>query len=612
MCGFVGYVNKEGNKEEIIKKMTNVIAHRGPDDESFYIDQDIAMGFRRLSIIDIKNGRQPMTNEEDTLIITFNGEIYNAKEIREDLLEKGHKFKNNSDTEVILHGYEEYKEKILDKLRGMFAFVIWDNVNKELFGARDIFGIKPFYYSKIEDSLFYGSEIKSFLPNKKFVKELNKEALKTYLTFQYSALDETFFKNVYRLKQGHYLRYKVEKEELEIKPYYEINFSSSKESFNDMLKQLEENVTSSVDYHEISDVEVGSFLSSGVDSSYIVSYAKPDKTYSVGFNNKGFDETIYARELSNILEIENKSKIITADEFFDSLEAVQYHSDEPHANLSAVPLYHLSKFAAKDVKVVLSGEGADELFGGYQEYYSTNIHDFYCKLPLKVRKNIAKISNIIPIRKVQRFLNGASKTVEEKYIGQAFIFNNEEANDVLTNEYKTDIKYTDITAPIFEKVKEENDLVKMQYLDMNLWLPNDILLKADKMTMAHSLELRVPFLDKEVWEFASKIPKKYKIGKKQMTKIILRKAALKIIPKDWAKRKKIGFLVPFSTWIKDEKYYNKVKEVFESEYTKEFFDQEQIIELLNKHYEEKEKTHRKIYTIYAFLIWYKKYFIEMK
>ena len=608
MCGFVGYVEDGEKNRKIIKSMSDTIKHRGPDDEGFYEDDKISLAFRRLSIIDLSNGHQPMFNEDSSMVILFNGEIYNYQELKEDLMAKGHVFANNSDTETILHGYEEYGQEITKKLRGMFAFVIWDIKNKVLFGARDHFGIKPFYYYNRDGMFIFGSEIKSFLPHPKFKKELNEEALKTYLTFQYSALDETFFKGVYRLKPGHQFTYKDGK--LEVTEYNTFNFIEEKKNFEETVNSIHETITSSIDYHRIADVEVGSFLSSGVDSSYVVSYAKPDKTYTVGFNYDNFDETVYAKDLSKILEIKNTSKIISDEEFFDSLEDVQYYSDEPHANLSAVPLYHLSRLAAKDVKVVLSGEGADELFGGYQTYHRTKFYNAYEKLPLSFRAKMKKFAEKLPNIKGKNFLISEGTPIEDNYIGQAFIFDDEQANDVLKPEYKTNISFKDVTAPIFAKVKDQNDLIKMQYLDMHLWLPNDILLKADKMTMSASLELRVPILDRVVFDTASKLPREYKIVGKDTTKYALRKAAAKIVPKEWAQREKKGFMVPFKYWLKEEKWYNKVKETFESEYAAKFFDTDKIVKLLNDYYEGKAMTHRKVYTIYCFLIWYRQYFVE--
>lgn len=609
MCGFVGFIDKtkKEKKNNIIKKMADTIIHRGPDSDGYYTDDEIALGFRRLSIIDLGHGDQPIFNKKKDKVILFNGEIYNYKEIKEDLIKKGYKFKTKSDTEVILLGYEEYGEKILNKLRGMFAFVIYDINKKELFGARDFFGIKPLYYGKQGNLFVFGSEIKSFLTHPDFKKELNKDALKPYLTFQYSCLNETFFKDVFKLDPGYCFKYKNNK--LTIKKYYDVTYENGNENIDKIINDINETMASSIEYHKVSDVEIGAFLSSGVDSSYIVSCANVDKTYTVGFKRDGFDESEPARELSKMLNKTHKEKTITADEFFKELPNVQYYSDEPHANLSAVPLYFLSRMASKDVKVVLSGEGADELFGGYGEYYESDFVKKYKKIPYQIRHLLALVANKLPKMKGRNFLVRNGMPLCDHYIGQAFIMDNDEANDLLTLKYKSNISYQNIVKDTIEKVKDKPEIIQKMYLDMKFWLPYDILLKADKMTMANSLELRVPFLDKEVFKLSSKIPTKYLI-KDNLTKYAFRKAANEKIPEEWSKRKKLGFLVPFREWIKEEKYYNIVKNTFNEDWVEEFFDKEKINKLLNDHYTNLNNNARKIYTVYAFLIWYKRYFIN--
>lgn len=606
MCGFTGYIHKSKDKDKIIKNMADSIKHRGPDGEGFYVDDDIAMGFRRLSIIDLKGGDQPLFNEDKSLVINFNGEIYNFQELREELVKKGHIFKTKVDTEVIIHGYEEYGYDVVKKLRGMFGFVIWDKNKKELFGARDPFGIKPFYYYKKKDVFMYSSEIKSFLHNPLFEKELNKESLKNYLVFQYDALNETFFKNVFKLDPGHYLIYKDGR--VKTYKYFNIEYKNDINDLDKITKGINEIMADSIKHHQISDVEVGSFLSSGVDSSYIVSNAKPEKTYTVGFEGEGgFNEIKDAEDLSKILGIKNKSELITPEMFFDAVPKVQYYSDEPHANLSAVPLYYLAKLAAKDVKVVLSGEGADELFGGYSLYNVPKEYEKYNKVPFFIRRFLKTIVTPLPNFKGRHFLiNGGSK-LEDSYIGQAYIMSNKEANNLLKPEYKSDIKYQDITKKAYSEVKNKKDLLKKMYLDMHFWLPYDILLKADKMTMASSLELRVPFLDKEVFEYSTHIGVPY-IVNNHVTKYAFRKAASEMVPKEWSQRPKLGFLVPFRNWLHEDKYYNIVKEVFNREYASEFFEVNKINALLDEHHHNKWNNARKIYTIYTFLVWYGIYF----
>lgn len=607
MCGFCGFINKKEKKD--IKAMTDAIIHRGPDDEAYYTDENIAMGFRRLSIIDLKGGKQPMTNENDSMVITFNGEIYNFKDLKTELINKGHFFKTNADTEVLLHGYEEYGPHLLDKLRGMFAFVIWDKKNKTLFGARDHFGQKPFYYTRMNGTFMYGSEIKSFLHHSDFIREVNKKALKPYLTFQTSVLEETFFKGVFKLLPGHYFKYDLENDKLEVSKYYQIKFERQNANFDELVKEIDETITSSIDTHLISDVPIGAYLSGGIDSSYVVSYLKPDKTFSVGFDYQNFNEVPYAKELSDILHIENISELIDADDFFESLNKVEYYADEPTANLSAVPLYFLSNLASKYVKVVLSGEGADELFGGYPFYKEDDLLLNYRKLPAFLRKGLKALVSPLPEFHGKNFLTKGGSKIEDYYIGNAFVFGNTEANKILTPKYQSDLTFQSITKPYYDEVKNKDDLTKMQYLDMHFWLPNDILLKADKMSMANSLELRVPILDKEVFALASTIPTEYKLAK-GTTKYILRQAASSHIPEEWYKRPKKGFPVPIIKWFREEKYYKLAKTLFNEDFVKEFFEIKKINKLLDEHFQGKKNHCRKIWTIYAFLTWYKTFFIE--
>ena len=606
MCGFVGFCSKNVKDKNVIKEMNNQIIHRGPDSDGYYFDKDVNFGFRRLSIIDLHEGSQPILNESGDTAIIFNGEIYNYQELREDLVAKGYKFKTHTDTEVILHGYEEYGEEgILAKLRGMFAFTIWDSKKEKLFGARDHFGIKPYYYALLDGDLLFGSEVKSFLKYPKFKKEVNEKALKHYLVFQYNPLEETFFKGVKKLRPGHY--YVYENGKMEIKTYYNLTLDYKDMTFDEAVGKIEKEVEESVKYHKISDVEVGSFLSGGVDSSYVVATALPDKTFSVGFDNKGFNETMYAKELSDSLGIKNFAKLITPDEFFEGINKVQYYSDEPHANLSSVPLYFLSKLASEQVKVVLSGEGADELFAGYNEYADALPQRIYRKLPFSLRHKLYLKYKDRKHFRGQTIILKYGQKVEDRYIGPAEIMTDELANSLVTSKYKNSETSRDLTKKYYDEVKNMDDVSKRLYLDMKMWIVEDILLKADKMTMANSIELRVPLLDKKMWELARTIPVKHKVHN-EITKYAFRRAAKNKLPEDWAKRRKLGFVVPFVLWIKEEKYYKIVKEVFNKDFVSEFFDKDKINKLLDDHFNGITNNGRKVYTIYTFLKWYEIYF----
>ena len=606
MCGFVGFCSKDVKDKNVIKEMNNQIIHRGPDSDGYYFDKDVNFGFRRLSIIDLHEGSQPILNESGDTAIIFNGEIYNYQELREDLVAKGYKFKTHTDTEVILHGYEAYGEEgILAKLRGMFAFTIWDSKKEKLFGARDHFGIKPYYYALLDGDLLFGSEVKSFLKYPKFKKEVNEKALKHYLVFQYNPLEETFFKGVKKLRPGHYYIY--ENGKMEIKTYYNLTLDYKDMTFDEAVGKIEKEVEESVKYHKISDVEVGSFLSGGVDSSYVVATALPDKTFSVGFDNKGFNETMYAKELSDSLGIKNFAKLITPDEFFEGINKVQYYSDEPHANLSSVPLYFLSKLASEQVKVVLSGEGADELFAGYNEYADALPQRIYRKLPFSLRHKLYLKYKDRKHFRGQTIILKYGQKVEDRYIGPAEIMSDELANSLVTSKYKNSETSRDLTKKYYDEVKNMDDVSKRLYLDMKMWIVEDILLKADKMTMANSIELRVPLLDKKMWELARTIPVRHKVHN-EITKYAFRRAAKNKLPEDWAKRRKLGFVVPFVLWIKEEKYYKMVKEVFNKDFVSEFFDKDKINKLLDDHFNGITNNGRKVYTIYTFLKWYEIYF----
>ena len=610
MCGFIGFSGKLDNKKDVLTKMMNRIVHRGPDMGGQYIDDDIALGFRRLSILDLTEaGAQPMFNEDNTVACVFNGEIYNFMDLRTELEAKGHTFHCGADTEVLIHGYEEYGTDLVYKLRGMYAFVLWDTKTKTLFGARDIFGIKPFYYCPLEngEGMLFGSEIKSFLDHPKFKKAVNENALRPYLTLQYSATEETFFKGVYKLPPAHYFVYQNGK--METKRYWDTDFHEVDTGFDNTVDKLDSVVNESVAAHRIADVRVGSFLSGGVDSSYITASLMPDETFSVGFDYNKFNETNYAKELSDKLGVGNYRHLCTADECFDAFSDIQYHMDEPQSNPSSVPLYFLAKLAREHVTVVLSGEGADELFAGYEWYADNEPMQKYKKLPLALRRAAGSAAKRLPYFKGKNFLVKCAGRPEDYFVGQAMVFPEEEAEGILNATYKGGKAPHEMAAKYYARVQDKDEVTKKQYLDMNMWLPGDILLKADKMCMAHSLELRVPFLDKKVMEYAETIPTKYRIDGTKV-KTCLRAAANKTLPDEWANRPKKGFPVPIRYWLREEKYYNLVKEHFTSAYAAEFFNTEKLVTLLDDHYNEKANNQRKIWTVFTFLVWYKRFFID--
>ena len=604
MCGFVGFLNDCDNTKNVLELMMDRIKHRGPDSDGMYVDDDIALGFRRLSIIDLKNGSQPIFNEDSSLVMVFNGEIYNYRQLREELIKKGHTFRTETDSETIIHGYEEFGEELPNKLRGMFAFVIWDKNNKELFGARDYFGIKPLYYAKQDGHFLFGSEIKSFIPHPHFKRELNEDALESYLSFQYSGLDETFFKGVFRLRPAHY--FKLKDGNMEIKRYWQVEFDEEKGHDMDYwVDEISKTFDESVEAHKISDVEVGSFLSSGVDSSYVACRANVDKTFTVGFANEKYNEISYAKDLAKYINVENINKVITPEEYWDVLPKVQYHMDEPLADPAAVALYFVCQIASEHLKVVLSGEGADEIFGGYNLYKEPYDVSWYYKIPRCIRRIIGKAASVFPNARGFNFLVRRGKDVEEWFIGNANIFSEKERKKLLkikTNAPKPQL----VTKEYYDKVQDKDMVTKMQFVELHTWLAGDILLKADKMSMAHSLELRVPFLDKKIMDLAEKIPVEYRVSKEN-TKLALRNAAMRAMPKETANKKKLGFPVPIRVWLKEDKYYNKVRGYFEGEASKKYFNTDALIKLLDEHKSGKRDNSRKIWTVFSFLLWYEQF-----
>ena len=592
---------------DVIRNMTEVITHRGPDSDGFFTDDNISMGFRRLSIIDLGAGHQPIYNEDKSLVLTFNGEIYNYKDLRKELIAKGHKFYTDTDSEVLVHGFEEWKEDMLPKLRGMFGFAIYNTKDNSLFIARDFFGIKPMHYTQIGNDFVYASEIKSILEYPKF--EVNRKALDSYLSFQYAVPPETFFEGVYCLMPGHYLWYKDG--EVETTRYFEARFNPNEEmTEEEAVDRIEKVFENSVNAHKIADVEVGCFLSSGVDSSYVSTYFADQKTFTVGFDfGEKYNEISWAKNLSEKIGVEHHTHLISSEEFWDAVPTVQYHMDQPLADPSCIALYFVSRLASHYVKVVLSGECADELFGGYTCYNDPRVFKIYQTIvPHCIRKAIRAICRKLPDIKGRDYLIRACDKLEERYIGNAFMYDYKQKQELLKDP-SIATRPQDLTRKYYYRCRKYDDVTKMQYLDINMWMVGDILLKADRMSMANSLELRVPFLDKEVFKVASSLPTKLRCNKHN-TKYAMRKAAVRHMPEATAEKEKLGFPVPTRVWLRDEKYYNVVKTKFKGKTAEKFFNTDVLVSWLDSHFSGKEDNSRRVWTIYVFLVWYDIYFDE--
>ncbi|WP_054671906.1 asparagine synthase (glutamine-hydrolyzing) [Lentilactobacillus senioris] len=613
MCGFVGYVNQEDVPEETINHMADRIKHRGPDDEAYFADGKAAMGFRRLSIIDLAHGKQPMFNEDETKVLTFNGEIYNYQEIRKELQDMGYHFRTDVDSEVLIHGYQAWGADLLQKLRGMFAFVIYDSKTQEVFGgARDHFGIKPLYYYDDGDTFMWGSEIKSFLEHPNFKKELNLSLLPIHLSFEFIPSSETMFKNVFKVLPGQYFLHKDGKTETH--HYYKFNYDHIDETqtVEEDADKIEKLVDNSVKAHMIADVEVGSFLSSGIDSSYVLNEAsklKPIQSFSIGFKNSKYSELSWSTEFAKEIGQKNTEIYMNGDDYFDILPTMMYYMDEPLSNPSAIQLYYLTKRTSESVKVALSGEGgADEFFGGYNTYLEAIPFERYQKMvPKPIRKVLGAVAGKMPRFHGKRFLVRGAQPLSERYYRVNYVFNYDDRNKVLKDP-SLNRDSGAYTQHIFDDVAGKDEMTQMQYFDINTWLPFDILHKADRMSMANSLEVRTPLVDKEVAAFAATMPVNTRITPDE-TKISLRTAAERQLPKKTALKEKMGFPSPIASWINDPKYHERIVKTFHSDTAEKFFNTAELDRLLDEHSNGKSNM-QKIFTIYTFILWYQVYFPE--
>ncbi|MED1562843.1 asparagine synthase [Alkalihalobacillus alcalophilus ATCC 27647 = CGMCC 1.3604] len=606
MCGFLGEISLKNNliEREQFELALEQINHRGPDSTGIYEDKNVRLGFKRLSIIDLEHGSQPLAYQDGRYQIIFNGEVYNYIELRDHLMKDGYTFQTHTDTEVIVALYAQKGVAAIQELRGMFGFVIWDKEKHELIGARDRFGIKPFYYYESDSTVLFASELKSIHQCVQPL-QVNKTSLQNYMSFQFVPEPATVFEEVQKLKPGHYF-VKKENKPMEIKPYYEIGFKNSSLTLDEHIQKIRHVLEDSVAKHMRSDVPVGAFLSGGIDSTTTVALAKRHnenlKTFTVGFEQHGYSEIEVAKESARQLDVENIHKYITAEEFLRELPNIIWHMDEPVADPAAIPLYFVAKEASKHVKVVLSGEGADELFGGYNIYRESLALKGFDYLPSPITKMLNSVALVLPEGvKGRSYLLRGTTPLADRYIGNAKIFNEEEKSKILTT-YQNTNHFKNIVAPYYERAQHYDTATKMQFIDLHTWLPGDILTKADRMTMAHSLELRVPFLDNEVLEVASQIPTKYKLDQKT-TKYILRQAISEWIPASVLDRKKLGFPVPIRVWLRNE-WYDWAKETIHQSQTDDLLYKDKIIALLNEHAAGKKDNSRKLWVVLCFMIWH--------
>ena len=616
MCGFVGFIDENDQTYDhraAIVAMADAIAHRGPDSEGYFEDGRAALGFRRLAIIDLAGANQPLYNENRSLVLVFNGEIYNYRELRRQLIAAGHAFSTQGDAEVVLHGFEQWGEAVLDRLRGMFAFALYDTATGELFCARDAFGIKPLYYAAEGDRILFGSEIKGLLAHPHARRSQNERRLAHWLCMEYLPDEETLFEGVRKLPAGHWLRWRNGRAERG--RWFVPRFApDAGRSLEESAEAIEAALRESVAAHAIADVDVGCFLSAGVDSSLVAREAArimEARTFTIGWGEGRFSELEAAATFARATGLPNEGRILDAEQFFASVPAVQYAMDEPLPNPSAVPLYHLCAMAAESAKVVLSGEGADELFGGYPYYQECLAFAPYMTVPAPARRALAAAARRLPEgTHGRRFLMRGAHPLPERYIRLEYNFPWAEALDLLAPELGARCAAAptpwELAAPLFAEI-EADEITAMQTADILTWMQQDILLKADKMSMASSLELRVPFLDREVFALASTLPASQRVGRRE-TKIALRAAAARTLPQATAAMPKQGFVTPLAQWLQEEPWHSQAREVLNSERARRFFRTDRLNALLDEHQRGPRSHMKKIWSAYCFLNWHEQYF----
>ena len=646
MCGFVGFIDEAGgyDRDRTVRAMADAIAHRGPDGEGYFDDGRCALGHRRLAIIDVEGAAQPLYNEDGSLVLVFNGEIYNFRELRGQLESLGHVFATQGDGEVIVHGFEQWGPQLLGRLRGMFAFALYNRASGELFCARDAFGIKPLYYAAPGSALLFASEIKGMLPHPRLTRRLNEERVATYLCMEYQPDAETLFAGVRKLPAGHWMHWRDG--QLAVHRWFWPNYAPDDSvSPDESAERIADVLRGSVAAHAIADVEVGCFLSAGVDSSLVANEASKimdAKTFSIGWGagEERYSELSAARTFAEAMGLRTYGRTLSAEDFFASVPAVQRAMDEPLPNPSAVPLYHVSRMAAEQVKVVLSGEGADELFGGYPYYQECLAYGPYMAVPAPLRRIAGAAASLLPAgAHGRRFLMRGGHPLSERYIRLEYNYPAAEALMLLNPELAA--RAADVhggarprqgagiadgaadaagasasTRDPFQFVGDvirnaqrsgADEVTAMQTADIVTWMQQDILLKADKMSMAASLELRVPFLDREVFAVARTLPTPQRVTGDE-TKCALRAAAARTLPPATAAMPKKGFLTPLDTWLREERWNDRVREAFHTETARRYFDVAALDRLLDDHRAGHSRNMKKIWSPYCFLIWHDQYF----
>jgi len=626
MCGICGVYTSDKSHvdKELLRRMCTAIKHRGPDDEGIFLEDYIGLGMCRLSIIDLETGHQPIHNEDESVWIVFNGEIYNYRELRQFLEERNHRFYTSSDTEVIIHLYEELGDDCVTTLNGMFAFALWDANKKKLLLARDRIGIKPLHYIILQNKLVFGSEIKSVLQDADVKREVNLKALHHFLAFEYVPAPETMFEGIKKLLPGHILI--CENGNVSDRTYWDLKFTvRNKQPIAFYSERIYELLKKSVERRLISEVPLGAFLSGGIDSSSIVGVMselmdEPVKTFSIGFEEESYNELNYARMVAEHFETEHYEEIITPDAV-NLVNKIIHYVDEPFADVSLFPTYLVSELARKHVIVVLSGDGGDEQFAGYDWYVASKLDEYYRKVPVVLRNGFTKIIRRLPpssqkkgfVNILQRFGEGSSLPVDGRHIRWQYFITGKEREYLYTNNLTIELHNVhsfDVINNYYSRDNADDRLSKEQYVDIKMYLTDDILVKVDRMSMANSLEARVPFLDHEFVEFSATIPSALKL-RGLTTKYILKKTQSRLLPKEIIHRKKQGFSIPMKNWLRDE-LNDMMLGVLSRERIKEkgYFIYEHVNKLIQQHLEGKRNNAHKIWALMTFELWHELYCMQ--
>lgn len=625
MCGIVGivYQGSRSVEREILEGMNSAILHRGPDEDGFFLKENVGLAMRRLAIIDLASGQQPIFNHDKSKVIVFNGEIYNFQELRADLESRGHQFKTNSDTEAIIHLYDEFGVDCVQHLRGMFAFAIWDEREKSLFLARDRVGKKPILFShQTNGDLIFGSEFNALLKHPSVSREVDFSAIDNYLTYLCVPAPQTAFKQIRKLEPGHWLLWK--NGEIKTQRYWQPDFSKKiKVSEEEAIEETTRILRESVKLRMISEVPLGAFLSGGVDSSVVVALmaqesSQPVKTFSIGFEEEDFSELKYAKTVANHVGAEYNEFIVRPNAL-EVLPTLVEHYGEPYADSSAIPTYYVSKETRKFVTVALNGDGGDESFAGYERYVAMSLAEKYRKIPAVLRKGLIETSvGLLPnpkqfrsrVKSLKRFVESGSLDNVERYLGWMSAISPGLKNDLVSDQFKSHLNGTkpiDVLKKWFDKTEDLDVIDATMLTDQMTYLPNDLLVKVDIASMANSLEARSPLLDHNIIEFAASLPQNLKVNGKE-TKYLLKKIAAKLVPKEVIYRRKMGFGVPIGKWLRNEmKDFVKENLLSERFAKRGLFQQNKIADIIQQHNEQKNDYGTQIWTLLMLELWFQRF-----